>query len=283
MVFQANRLAPVVADVRDRYEQLQPLHLVASRALTPWPTAVGTAVVAVLISLGALELTALKFKMVDALVAQEKNGTLAKGLALVAFAGVSGGLAFFASLPVSFLCPRAAGSGISEIKCMLNGVKIPHVVRITTLLGKVFGIILSVASGLPVGKEGPMIHRYRACALAAHRVRPCAHQYSTVPTHAQRCNSWRWVVTGQVTNPGLGAEGAGVSQRLGEAGRVGVWCLRWRRRRVRSTHWRGAVCVGGRGIALVRDASDGGTSCFAAHVGARMVPHWCGHCTGFKA
>ena len=203
MVFQANRLAPVVADVRDRYEQLQPLHLVASRALTPWPTAVGTAVVAVLISLGALELTALKFKMVDALVAQEKNGTLAKGLALVAFAGVSGGLAFFASLPVSFLCPRAAGSGISEIKCMLNGVKIPHVVRITTLLGKVFGIILSVASGLPVGKEGPMIHRYSVrpssspcttlCSPILHGTHPrAAVQSLALGCHRASHKPWAW-------------------------------------------------------------------------------------------
>ena len=53
---------------------------------------------------------------------------------------------------------KAAGSGIPEIKCLLNGVKIPRVVRIRTLLAKVGGVIFSCASGLPVGKEGPMIH-----------------------------------------------------------------------------------------------------------------------------
>ena len=34
----------------------------------------------------------------------------------------------------------------------------PKLVRAYTLLSKVFGVIFSVAGGLPVGKEGPMIH-----------------------------------------------------------------------------------------------------------------------------
>ncbi|KAB0401473.1 hypothetical protein E2I00_009257, partial [Balaenoptera physalus] len=54
--------------------------------------------------------------------------------------------------------PVAAGSGIPQIKCFLNGVKIPHVVRLKTLVIKVSGVILSVVGGLAVGKEGPMIH-----------------------------------------------------------------------------------------------------------------------------
>ena len=46
----------------------------------------------------------------------------------------------------------AAGSGIPEIKCYLNGVKIPRVVRIKTLLCKVAGIITAVSGGLACGK-----------------------------------------------------------------------------------------------------------------------------------
>ena len=48
--------------------------------------------------------------------------------------------------------PVAAGSGIPQIKCYLNGVKIPCVVRIKTLVCKVVGVILSVVGGLAIGK-----------------------------------------------------------------------------------------------------------------------------------
>ncbi|TMW69263.1 hypothetical protein Poli38472_001419 [Pythium oligandrum] len=57
-----------------------------------------------------------------------------------------------------FLEPVAAGSGISEVKTTLNGMKIPRLLRLRTFFCKVIGLICSVAGGLPVGKEGPMIH-----------------------------------------------------------------------------------------------------------------------------
>ena len=52
----------------------------------------------------------------------------------------------------------ASGSGIPEIKCFLNGLNIPRLVDFKTLLTKVFGIIFSCSAGLPLGKEGPMVH-----------------------------------------------------------------------------------------------------------------------------
>jgi H+/Cl- antiporter ClcA len=54
--------------------------------------------------------------------------------------------------------PVAGGSGIPEIKCFLNGIDLPGVVKIKTLLAKVIGVSFSVAAGLPLGKEGPMVH-----------------------------------------------------------------------------------------------------------------------------
>ncbi|CAM9288352.1 unnamed protein product, partial [Hapterophycus canaliculatus] len=67
--------------------------------------------------------------------------------------------------------PWSNGSGIPETKCVLNGVSIPQarnnnriglgkkqVLAGSTLATKVIGVILGVASGLPIGKEGPMIH-----------------------------------------------------------------------------------------------------------------------------
>uniref|UniRef100_H9GEA8 Chloride voltage-gated channel 6 n=1 Tax=Anolis carolinensis TaxID=28377 RepID=H9GEA8_ANOCA len=64
---------------------------------------------------------------------------------------------FLSSLLV-LIQPEAAGSGIPEIKCYLNGVKVPGIVRLRTLLCKALGVLFSVAGGLFVGKEGPMIH-----------------------------------------------------------------------------------------------------------------------------
>ena len=43
--------------------------------------------------------------------------------------------------------PVAAGSGIPEIKCYLNGVKVPHVTRLGTLIAKAVGVLFSVAGG----------------------------------------------------------------------------------------------------------------------------------------
>ena len=64
----------------------------------------------------------------------------------------------FGALLVTFIAPVAAGSGIPVVKCYLNGVKIPEVVRFKTYLVKLLGVVSSVAGGLAVGKEGPFIH-----------------------------------------------------------------------------------------------------------------------------
>merc|ERR1719219_171493 len=67
-------------------------------------------------------------------------------------------LACFLATLCCVLAPDAVGSGIPQIKSYLNGVNVPRLMRFRTLLGKVVGVIFSVAGGLAVGKEGPMIH-----------------------------------------------------------------------------------------------------------------------------
>ena len=70
-------------------------------------------------------------------------------------------ITLFLVLCAGLLCwkePAAAGSGIPEIKAYLNGVNLNSVVRIPVLVAKVLGMCFSCASGLPLGKEGPMIH-----------------------------------------------------------------------------------------------------------------------------
>lgn len=70
----------------------------------------------------------------------------------------NGGLALIAALLVVFIAPVAKGSGIPAVKCYLNGIKIPYVVRFSTLFVKAVGVIFAVTGGLACGKEGPMIH-----------------------------------------------------------------------------------------------------------------------------
>ncbi|RXM32463.1 H(+)/Cl(-) exchange transporter 7 [Acipenser ruthenus] len=79
-------------------------------------------------------------------------------ISLILWAALNAAIVVVGAVMVAFFEPVAAGSGIPQIKCYLNGVKIPHVVRLKTLVIKVFGVISSVAGGLAVGKEGPMIH-----------------------------------------------------------------------------------------------------------------------------
>ncbi|KZT42536.1 clc channel [Sistotremastrum suecicum HHB10207 ss-3] len=52
----------------------------------------------------------------------------------------------------------AAGSGIPEIKTILSGFVIHGYLGGRTLFTKAVGLSLSVASGLSLGKEGPMVH-----------------------------------------------------------------------------------------------------------------------------
>ncbi|KAI6205932.1 Chloride channel protein [Aphelenchoides besseyi] len=73
-------------------------------------------------------------------------------------------LVAIASLLVLHVSAPAAGSGIPLIKAFLNGVHIPGVDTLKTLLAKATGVAASVAGGLAVGKEGPMIHSGAAVA-----------------------------------------------------------------------------------------------------------------------
>ncbi|XP_058012852.1 H(+)/Cl(-) exchange transporter 7 [Ahaetulla prasina] len=116
-----------------------------------------TGLVACFIDITVETLAGLKYKLVKGNIDKfTETGRLSFSLLL--WATVNAGFVMAGSIIVAFLEPVAAGSGIPQIKCYLNGVKIPHVVRLKTLMVKVCGVIFSVVGGLAVGKEGPMIH-----------------------------------------------------------------------------------------------------------------------------
>ncbi|XP_029432582.1 H(+)/Cl(-) exchange transporter 7-like [Rhinatrema bivittatum] len=116
-----------------------------------------TGLVACFIDIVVEKLAGLKYHVVKENIDKfTESGGLSFSLLL--WAAWNAAFVMIGSLLVAFVEPIAAGSGIPQIKCYLNGVKIPHVVRLKTLIVKVCGVILSVAGGLAVGKEGPMIH-----------------------------------------------------------------------------------------------------------------------------
>ena len=76
----------------------------------------------------------------------------------VAYVSVTTSLVAISAMMAVLVEPVAGGSGIGEIKCYLNGIKVPHILRVKTLLAKLVGTMFSVSAGLAVGPEGPMIH-----------------------------------------------------------------------------------------------------------------------------
>ncbi|ETV72897.1 hypothetical protein, variant 1 [Aphanomyces astaci] len=119
---------------------------------------VATAHVAVLINLATSSLVSWKFHTLQALLVQEAQGTSMHGMGVLFLVACNAWCVGIASLLTTFWAPASAGSGIPEIKSTLNGVHVKVWMSMDTLVCKIVGVILSVSGGLPVGKEGPMIH-----------------------------------------------------------------------------------------------------------------------------
>ncbi|CAB4014714.1 H(+) Cl(-) exchange transporter 7, partial [Paramuricea clavata] len=145
----------------EEYKASTPKHHIRigmSRWIVMLLVGIMTALVAVFIDICIVELSTWKYSCLhgyfDRYISEE-------GKILIPFClwiAMDMAMVAFAAFLVSYGEPVAAGSGIPVIKCFLNGVKIPHVVRLKTLVIKAVGVIFAVAGGLAVGKEGPMIH-----------------------------------------------------------------------------------------------------------------------------
>ncbi|KAK3504921.1 chloride channel [Neurospora crassa] len=58
----------------------------------------------------------------------------------------------------SMIYYSAAGSGVAEVRVILSGFVLHGFLGLKTLIIKTVGLVLSVASGLSLGKEGPYVH-----------------------------------------------------------------------------------------------------------------------------
>lgn len=59
---------------------------------------------------------------------------------------------------VHTVSPQAIGSGIPEMKTILRGVVLKEYLTFRVLVAKMIGLVASVGSRLPIGKEGPFVH-----------------------------------------------------------------------------------------------------------------------------
>lgn len=138
--------------------------------------------IAVLIIYCSLQLSNLRYNAVYNLIDGEQAGSLPMGVAFIVFWVVGLAYALVASFPVLMIEPSAGGAGIPEVKMILNGVKMPRVTRIKTLVCRVFGNIFSVASGLPGASCSPPSIPLLGTPTTPH---PTPHPSPPTPPHLQ--------------------------------------------------------------------------------------------------
>ena len=63
-----------------------------------------------------------------------------------------------AAVMTVYIGPGAMGSGMAELMGYFNGIHIPNLIGVRTLIVKVLGTSLGVSASLAIGKEGPLAH-----------------------------------------------------------------------------------------------------------------------------
>ena len=79
-------------------------------------------------------------------------------LPLIVWVAINATLTAASCLIVLLLQPEAGGGGTAPVKAFLNGIRMPGLFTFKALIAKMMGTVLSIAGGLPKGKEAPLIH-----------------------------------------------------------------------------------------------------------------------------
>lgn len=148
--------------------QPEPVIVEAKRWLLTASIGLFTGVSYYLINIFSRILVAAKLGILFDLIVAEKTQMLTTGLALMFFLLIDiicGYVAWF----VVFIEPTAQGSGVSDVKCFLNGINLQAAISLRTYLFRMIGVVFSIASGLPIGNEGPMVQAGAALGAAISR------------------------------------------------------------------------------------------------------------------
>ncbi|CDW55970.1 chloride channel protein 1 [Trichuris trichiura] len=70
-----------------------------------------------------------------------------------------------------YMSPQAAGSGIPVVKAIMGGVNLKEYLSFQVLICKSIVLILTLGSGLPLGKEDPFVHIAVMLATLLHKVK----------------------------------------------------------------------------------------------------------------
>eukprot|EP00929_Paragymnodinium_shiwhaense_P071182 TRINITY_DN3619_c0_g2_i1.p1 TRINITY_DN3619_c0_g2~~TRINITY_DN3619_c0_g2_i1.p1 ORF type:complete len:884 (+),score=168.72 TRINITY_DN3619_c0_g2_i1:81-2732(+) len=151
------------------------------------------------------EIHILHFKLDFVGELMQEHGLAVGVLVLMAMSGV---LVLISACLVLFIAPVCAGSGLPEAKGYVNGNHIPGLFSVRALIVKVVGVVLSVCSGLPVGREGPMVHIGGTLGYGAVHMLALPHVR-------------RWVRTSKGDDPGCSPALIVDTERFAHAKRIG--------------------------------------------------------------
>uniref|UniRef100_A0A0N4ZZZ1 Chloride channel protein n=1 Tax=Parastrongyloides trichosuri TaxID=131310 RepID=A0A0N4ZZZ1_PARTI len=111
-----------------------------------------TAILSIALDVGIEYLLHLKIMIYDAALSHDTS------LAFFSWIFYITALITIAALSCHYISKQAIGSGIPEVKVIMNGFDLPNYLTFKTLIAKTIGLLFTLGSGFPVGKEGPFVH-----------------------------------------------------------------------------------------------------------------------------